>query len=409
MKIGVVGLGYVGSTTAAVLASQGNIVTGFDLDHERIEKLCNFRMPFYEFGLEETIRKAPDKLKFTTRLDELTEMEIVFITVQTPYRNGKVDLGYVMQAADEISQINKDCIIVLKSTVIPGTARLVAERTGMVVISNPEFTKEGSAIADSVSPDRIVLGGYGKAMDVMKDLWEFTKSPIIATTWENAELIKLASNAFLATKISFINEISNLCENIVGADVDIVARGIGLDRRIGEEFLKAGLGYGGSCLPKDTFVFTEFAQQKGVDLRIASAASMVNENRIPHAIDLIEKEIGGDLSSISVGILGLSFKNGTDDIRESQSIKLVKKLIPLSSKVNLYDPVVSLDLDGTENFDSEEKCIEASDIIVIATEWPQFKSVQELNCGKPVVDLRRVLDTSSFARLKSIGVGVNKN
>ena len=409
MKIGVVGLGYVGSTTAAVLASLGNIVTGIDVDHEKVEKLSNFCMPFYEPGLEEVIRKASDKLKFTTRIDKLSEMEIVFVTVQTPNRNGKVDLGYVMQAANEISKVNKDCIIALKSTVIPGTARLVAERTGMEVISNPEFTKEGSAITDTVSPDRVVLGGHGNAMDVMRELWNFTNAPVIETTWENAELIKYSSNVFLATKISFINEISNLCEKIVGADIEIVARGMGLDRRIGKEFLKAGLGYGGSCLQKDTISFLEFAQQKRVNLRIAGAASIVNENRISHAIDLIKKETCGDLSGTALAILGLSFKNGTDDIRESQSIKLVKRLIPLSGKINLYDPVAHLDLKGTENFDDEEKCIEASDIIAIATEWPQFKNVQNLSRGKPVIDLRRVVDISSIPNLKSVGVGINKN
>ena len=285
MRIGIVGLGYVGLVTAAVLANSGNSVTGVDVDVSRIQSLRAGKSPIFEPQLDERIRTAKDNLEFSSDYSKLSNSETIFLCVPTPNLVNRIDLRYVMSAASEVKKYSPSSNLVIKSTVLPGTARKVSELTGMNVVSNPEFTREGSAVHDTEKPDRIIIGG--KSVDAVKKLWEFTGSPVIVTTNENAELIKYASNAFLAVKISFINQIADLCERIPDTDVNVVAEGMGMDRRIGREFLKAGLGYGGSCFPKDTLAISSFAVENGVNLSIVNSAIQYNEERVPFLVNKI--------------------------------------------------------------------------------------------------------------------------
>ena len=287
---------------------------------------------------------------------------------------------------------------------MPGTARKVSELTGMDVVSNPEFTKEGSAVHDTEKPDRIIIGG--KSVDAVKKLWDFTGSPVIVTTNENAELIKYASNAFLAVKISFINQIADLCEKIAVTDVNVVAEGMGLDRRIGKEFLKAGLGYGGSCFPKDTVALYSFAQETGVDLSIVKSAIQYNDNRVPLLVNKIEENLD-TLDGKTVCILGLSFKDNTDDLRESRSLVIIKNLKKRGAIVKAYDPVVQ-NIDGIDISTDLSKCISTSEIVITATEWKKFSDIDPLLLkGKKVFDLRRVFDPEQVDIIMGVGIGKN--
>lgn len=403
MKIGQVGLGYVGLVNAAVLANHGNQVTGIDVDRSRIENLNNGIIPIFEPDLENYITRGRKNLVFSTDYSLLSESDAIFITVPTPNNSGKIDLSYVINAADEISKVNKSAILVIKSTVIPGTASLISERTGMKVISNPEFTREGSAIQDTEHPDRIVIGG--EPSEIVKEIWKFTNSPVLTTTNANAELIKYASNAFLATKISFINQVADLCEMIPGADVNIVAKGMGLDKRIGKEFLKAGLGFGGSCFPKDTKALIAYAESLGVDMSIVRNVYRYNENRISKIIqNAINKGIS--FQKAKVCVLGLSFKDLTNDLRESRSIVLIDELRKHGAIINAYDPVIKK-LDGVNICNDINSCIKESDIVITATEWKDFAEIPpETLKDKQVLDFRRLLDPDKYDI--KIGVGLGK-
>lgn len=406
MKIGVIGLGYIGSITAAVLASRGNEVTGVDNSDEKIHSFISGNPPIYEPELKDLLHEHFSSLTFSTAYESLKEVDAAFIAVPTPNKDGHIDISYVMEAAKSLSQVNHSCVIVIKSTVVPGTARKVSETTGMKVVSNPEFTREGSAIHDTISPDRVVIGGYDdEACELVNKTWAFTGAPVIKTTNENAELIKYASNSFLATKISFINEFANLCENIPGADVEIVAKGMGLDKRIGDRFLKAGIGYGGSCFPKDTLAIAAYAREMGSELKIVETSSSVNEGRIVHALDLIRNRSGSNLIACNVCILGIAFKDSTDDIRESQSLKLIQSLKPLVKSVNVFDSVITKEIEGTKRCNSLEECISFSDMVIVATEWPQFSKLPESTWQKIVVDLRRVLNPTEHKKFLAIGYG----
>lgn len=411
MKIGVIGLGYIGSVTAAVLADQGHQVTGIDVDSNKVKIYSSGEIPIFEPGLKNLIVKNRERISFSTSYDTIRESDVIFIAVPTPTSNGSIDLSFVEQAVDSILEVNKNSIIVMKSTVIPGTARSIGKKKGIHIVSNPEFTSEGTAIQDTVKPDRIIIGGSKKqACNVVTDLWEFTGSPIVVTTNENAELIKYASNSFLATKISFINEIANLCEVIPGSDVDIVAKGMGLDKRIGKRFLRAGIGYGGSCFPKDTQAFMDFARSKGTPIKIVEAASEVNDNRISHAIDLVLKSVNSARSQDNkIAILGLSFKDNTDDVRESQSLKLIKELVKLGFQIFAYDPVVKTSISGVKQCASIEECVSLANTVVVATEWDKFRDIVSLVKEKKVVDVRRILDPGEFPIFFAVGFGNAEN
>ncbi|MHB8372941.1 MAG: UDP-glucose dehydrogenase family protein [Thermoplasmataceae archaeon] len=404
MRIGVVGLGYVGLVTAAVLASHGNEIIGVDIIRERIEHLNTGTLPIYEPLLNERIIAARKNLNFTNQFHPLVTSDAIFICVPTPNKDNKVDLSYVFSASKTISEHGYSGPIIIKSTVPPGTARKVSEAIGNEVISNPEFTREGSAVSDTENPDRVIIGGT--ATEIARKIWEFTGASIVITTNENAELIKYASNAFLATKISFINQIADLCETIPGADVKVVAKGMGLDQRIGKEFLNAGLGYGGSCFPKDTVAISSFARDKGVDLSIIDSVISYNESRVQSLVKRVSG-ICGSLKGRNICVLGLSFKDNTDDLRESRAVALINELKKQEAVVTAYDPVVR-NYDNIKIYASIEECLSSADIVITATEWKEFREIDPaMLSNKMVFDLRRVFNTDIVDI--EMGVGIGKN
>lgn len=406
MKIGVIGLGYIGSVTAAVLAYRGHEVTAVDNVETKVNAFKNGTPPIYEPGLAKMLNDSSRNMNFSNSYSALEKAEICFIAVPTPNLEGRIDLSYVYSAVTSLKDVNPICTVVMKSTVVPGTAKQIFQKTGMTIISNPEFTREGSAILDTTSPDRVVIGGSDKkAVDLVSEIWNFTGSPVIKTTNENAELIKYASNAFLATKISFINEFANLCEKLQGADVETVAKGMGLDKRIGEKFLKAGIGYGGSCFPKDTLAISAFAREMGAPLKIVEASSQVNDTRIDHAVSIIKAACADSLSSTRIGILGIAFKDNTDDLRESQSLKLINALVELGARISVYDPVVKKRILGVTRTETADECITASDVVIVATEWPEFKKLPESARDKIVIDVRRILNPADYPNFFAVGYG----
>ena len=404
MKVGVVGLGYVGLVTAAVLAENGNSVVGIEIDREKLRILKSGKSPIFEPGLEETLNRFGERLHYSENYNDLTDCSIVYVTVPTPNRNGKIDLSYVMDAVGKILDANGNTVIAIKSTVLPGTAASILKKFSVSVVSNPEFTREGNAMDDTRKPDRIVIGCTDQnKSEKIRDLWAFTGSPFVLTSNENAELIKYASNAFLATKISFINEIANLCEKIPNSDVNTIAEGMGYDRRIAPYFLRAGIGYGGSCFPKDTQALISFARDLGDRLSVVEAAVDVNDKRVPHVADLIRRTIGSDLRGKKVGILGLSFKDNTDDVRESPAIKLIRVLEEEGAIIFAYNPVpVRIELNMPVNT-GNMKLPEDLDIIVITSEWPEFRSIEKLNLKTPVVDAKRILEPQAIPNYMGIG------
>ncbi|AAK41109.1 UDP-glucose 6-dehydrogenase (ugd) [Saccharolobus solfataricus P2] len=407
MRIGVVGLGVVGLVTGAVLADQGHEVVGVDIDQNKVKGLqCN-RSPIYEPGLDELLLKNKNRFLFTTDYSALKDVDIVFITVATPTVEGKNYIGYVLDAAKTMKPyLKRDAIVVVKSTVVPGTSRKVKQIVEREVVANPEFLKEGSAVIDTIKPDRIVIGSDSKAAgDVIENLWSFTKTVVLRTSIEEAEMIKYAANSFLATKISFINEIANLCEVIPNCDVNTIAKAIGLDKRIAPYFLNAGLGYGGSCFPKDTLAFASFARELGEELKIVEAAIKVNEERPRRAVKIME-ELLGELKGKTICILGIAFKPNTDDTRESVALKIAKLLVDIGANVIAYDPKAKTSL--VEMVSSKEECVKRSDGVIIATEWDEFRGIEHMLKDKAVLDGRRVLDPNKMSRSKYRAIGLSK-
>jgi UDPglucose 6-dehydrogenase len=398
-KISVVGVGYVGLVTAACFSDLGNQVTALDVDEKRVAGLKRGEMPIYEPGLEELVKRnvAAGRLNFTTSYkDALKDSEFVFICVGTPSGvDGEADLKYVESAARSIAEnMVTPLIVINKSTVPVGTGDWVAEIIGEAqpkpidfwVVSCPEFLREGVAIADFMSPHRTVLGSTSReAADKVAQLHLTLRSPIVITDLRTAEMIKYASNAFLATKISFINEIADICERL-GADVKEVAAGMGFDTRIGKQFLDAGLGYGGSCFPKDVKALAFMGDEMGVETRILNSVMEVNSARRTAIVEKLDEMLGG-LKGKTVGLLGLAFKANTDDMRDAPSIDIAEALLAAGAKVRGYDPVAmdvarSLLPGVTFVKDAYELAADA-DAIVVATEWNEFKNL----------DLERVRDS----------------
>lgn len=404
MKIAVIGMGYVGLVTAAVLASRGNSIIGIDIDRKRVSMLQSGKVPIFEPGLSERLSQAGSNIQFSHDYSSTDGCEAVFLCVPTPNEGNSIDLRYVFSAADSIREYNTSATLVIKSTVLPGTSRKIYERTGMNVVSNPEFTREGTAIHDTEKPDRIILGG--KSVETVKNIWEFTGAPFIVTTSENAELVKYASNAFLAVKISFINQIADLCETIPGTDVNVVADGMGLDRRIGKEFLRAGLGYGGSCFPKDTIALTSFAREQGIDMSIVESTVKYNQMRISDLAQRVNK-LAGSLKGRKTCVLGLSFKDNTDDLRESRSLLIIDELRKYGADITAYDPVIR-NVPNIKICHDLDECLSSSEIVITATEWKEFSFIDPRKLSeKMVFDLRRVFDPNTV-NLK-MGVGIGKN
>jgi UDPglucose 6-dehydrogenase len=416
MHIAVVGSGYVGLVTGACLADFGMDVTCVDKDTRKIEMLKRGEIPIYEPGLDTLVAKneKAGRLHFTTELKEAIEKSLaIFIAVGTPPKeDGSADLTYVVEVAEAVAKyMNGYKVVVTKSTVPIGTGQLIEKvitntsgKHAFSVVSNPEFLREGSAIGDFMRPDRVVIGARDpQAIAIMKDIYAplyLIETPFVITNVESSELIKYASNAFLATKITFINEVAELCE-LLGADVHHVAKGMGLDRRIGPKFLHPGPGYGGSCFPKDTKALSDIARQTGHPFQIVDTVIVVNDEVKLRMAAKIKARCGGSVAGLTIGVLGLSFKPETDDMREAASIPILRALASEGAKLRAYDPVATANarevLPASVTYCADEyEAATGADCLVILTEWNQFRSLdlerlQQVLRRKLVVDLRNVL------------------
>ena len=431
MRIAMIGTGYVGLVSGACFAAFGHRVCCVDKDASKIDGLNAGVMPIWEPGLEAIVKANAERgrLTFTTDLASAVEgAEAVFIAVGTPARrgDGHADLTFVFEAVRELAKfIGPGTAVVTKSTVPVGTGdrieQILKEEgvTEVSVASNPEFLREGAAIADFKHPDRIVVGAEDdRAQEVLREIYRplfLNRAPILITGRRTAELTKYAANAFLAVKISFINEIADLCE-AVDADVQDVARGIGLDNRIGPKFLHAGPGYGGSCFPKDTLALLQTADAAGVDQRIVRTTVQVNDDRKAQMVERVSQALGGSVSGKRVGVLGLAFKPNTDDMREAPSIPLVNALVERGAAVTAFDPVAREQAEktfsGIEFADDAYAAAAGADALVIVTEWDEFRALDLERIagslrGKVLVDLRNVYDRSEAeeAGLTYYGVG----
>jgi len=422
MNISVIGTGYVGLITGVCFAEFGLSVTCVDEDIKKIRLLKKGSVPFYEPGAKELLQRnlKAGRIHFTTSIAEAVNSSLVIlIAVGTPPRgDGSADMSHVEDVAREIARhINSYKVIVTKSTVPVGTgerlrkiiSKHLKERVDFDIVSNPEFLREGAGIEDFMRPNRVVIGASSQqAIAIMKDLYRplyLIETPFVITDVKTAELIKYTSNAFLATKISFINEIANLCE-AVGADVQVVAKAMGLDQRIGSKFLHAGPGYGGSCFPKDTLALLQIAKEKGGDLEIVKAAISVNKNQKEKMVKKIKDAIGL-LKGKTIAVLGLSFKPNTNDIREAPSLYIIKRLLKEGAKIKAYDPVA---IENTRKIfpkitfckDSYD-AVKGVDAIVIVTEWNQFRNL-DLQKIKTLVkddfffDLRNIYEPDKLRR-----------
>ncbi|QQS42429.1 MAG: UDP-glucose/GDP-mannose dehydrogenase family protein [Acidobacteriota bacterium] len=432
MHIAVIGTGYVGLVTGACFAEFGVEVTCVDVDEKKIEDLNNGVIPIYEPGLDTIVEKnsKAGRLHFTTDIKGAVESAlVVFLAVGTPPRpDGSPDMSFYRQAALDIAKaMNGYKVLVTKSTVPVGTGKWLREfvsenlahHTDFGIASNPEFLREGAAIEDFMRPNRVVIGSNEEhAIAIMKDLYRplyLIETPVVITSLEAAELIKYASNAFLATKITFINEIANLCDAI-GCDVHDVARGIGMDNRIGRKFLHPGPGYGGSCFPKDTRALTTVADKFGVETLIVDAVIEANDRQRLAMVPKIEGLVG-EFTGKRIGVLGLSFKPETDDMRESPAIEIINEIISKGASVKAYDPVAMDEakhvLPDIEYANNEYEAIEGADAMVIITEWNQFRAldmdkVKSLLKAPKIADLRNIYEPADMREMGFEYVGVGR-
>ena len=432
MHIAVIGTGYVGLVTGACFAEFGVDVTCVDVDGEKIDRLLSGVMPIYEPGLEQLVAKnvQAGRLHFTTDVRQAVEHALViFLAVGTPPKpDGSPDMSYVEAAAASVADYMNDYkVVVTKSTVPIGTGerirRLISERkktrANFGVVSNPEFLREGAAINDFMRPDRVVIGSRDEeAIAIMKDLYRplyLIEAPFVITSLEAAELTKYAANAFLATKVSFINEIANLCEQI-GCDVHDVARGIGMDKRIGSKFLHPGPGFGGSCFPKDTRALSSVAKQFDSDSLIVDAVIEVNQRQRRSMLTKIRKLVG-ELKGTNVAILGLSFKPETDDMRDAPSVDIIRGLLEAGAHIRAYDPVAKKEaskiLPDLHYAEDEYSAVTDADVLVFVTEWNQFRAldmarVRTLMRVPRIADLRNVCEPEDMRELGFEYVGVGR-
>jgi UDPglucose 6-dehydrogenase len=428
-KICVIGTGYVGLVTGTCFADLGNLVTCLDIDETRISKLHKGVMPIYEPGLQELVEQnvKAGRLIFTTDYEKaVKDAEIAFIAVGTPSGvDGEADLQYVRQAAESIADlVGSKIIVVNKSTVPVGTGDWVAEviqkrRNGRAldlnVVSNPEFLREGSAINDFMASDRVVLGSENRsAAEKVAELYSPLRCPILITDLRTAEMIKYASNAFLATRISFINEIANVCEEL-GADVKVVAQGMGLDKRIGNAFLDAGLGWGGSCFPKDVKALAHMAVLHGTHPQLLQAVMEINRNQRRRLVYKLRKAIG-NLNDATIGILGVSFKPNTDDIREAPALEVIHLLQNEGAHIQVYDPQAMENaeqvLKKVKLCENPYQVAEGADALVLVTEWNEFKQIdfsriKQLMKQPIIMDGRNLWDENTLKNMgfQYFGVG----
>lgn len=425
MKIAVVGTGYVGLVTGTCLAETGADVTCVDIDTKKIENLKKGILPIYEPGLDELVTRNVQKgrLHFSTNLGEsIHDAEVAFIAVGTPPgEDGSADLKYVLAVATEIGKtMNHHLVVVTKSTVPVGTAEKVKNAVtaslkergsdlAFDVASNPEFLKEGAAIDDFMKPDRIVVGvSSAKAEEIMHRLYKpfvLNGHPIIFMDIPSAEMTKYAANAMLATKISFMNDIANLCE-IMGADVNLVRKGIGSDPRIGNKFIYPGIGYGGSCFPKDVKALAKTAAENGHKMRILEAVEAVNEDQKSVLFNKVMNRFGGNIKGKTFAMWGLSFKPKTDDMREAPSLVIIEKLLAQGAKVVAYDPVAMNEAkhtlgDTVKYSDNEYETLKDADALLIITEWPEFRSPDFNQMGR-LLKNKLIFDGRNIYELKDM-------
>lgn len=394
MKICVIGTGYVGLVGAAIFSDWGNEVIGVDIDIDKIERIKKGEMPIYEPGLSEIVLKniSENRLFFTTSISEgVRNSDVVFICVGTPQsETGDADLSAVWKVAADIGKnLNDYKVIVTKSTVPVGTNEKIkklikenlVENVDFDIVSNPEFLREGYSVEDMKNPDRTVIGSDSeKALSIMRSLYDHLGKPILECDLRSAEMIKYASNAFLASKISFINEMAQICERS-GADVSVVSKGMGLDNRIGPRFLNAGIGYGGSCFPKDVAALYKTSTDQAYDFKLLRGVMEVNEIQKDYFVSKVVRYFGKNLSERTMGVLGLAFKENTDDIRDSVAIEIVKQLRGLGAHIKVFDPQAMFNAKKVLGETSIKYCldkyeaIENSDALVILTEWKEFANL----------------------------------
>ena len=434
MKIAVIGLGFVGLTLSSVLASRGITTIGIDSDRKKCSKIAKGIPTFFEPNLEKTLKKAlKEKLIITNKLYSINNCDFIFITVGTPEKkNGEIDLSFIKAVVSSVGKLisknKKKPIILIKSTVIPGTMKNVVlpilERNSKKkagkdfgLISNPEFLQESRAIHDTIKPHVVVLGGYRTKFmrKTEKFFSRFNPNvPIIITNHQTAEMIKYANNSFLATKISFINQIANICQGIPDTNIDDVANTIGLDPRIGNLFLNAGPGYGGSCLPKDIKAIINLSSKLGVNPTLLTAVEKINKQQISHIVTLVKQNIG-KINGKKLTILGVAFKPGTDDIRGSVSIDLVKRLLKLGAKITIHDPKAlenarKIFHDNTKYVKSVPSALKDCQCAIIMTQWKDYerinnKTIKQM-AKKFIIDTRRVLYNKNLdAKYYAIGLG----
>ena len=436
MNIAVVGLGFVGLSISSVLASKNYNIVGIDIDNQKCSNIRNGVLPLFEPGLEKILRIGlKKKLTISNNFSLIKNCDIIFVTVGTPQKsNGAIELSMIKKATTTIGQIikksKKNPIIFIKSTVVPGTTQNVIlpilekksgkkANRGFGIISNPEFLQESNAIRDTKYPHAIVLGG--KQSKYMKKAKMFFSKmhpnvPIVITNFQTAEMIKYANNSFLATKISFINQLSNICQNIPGTNIDDIAKIIGLDPRIGKLFLNAGPGYGGSCLPKDISALINFADKIGVNPMLLNAVKNTNREQVSNIVSLMKKILGG-IASKRITILGTAFKPNTDDIRDSKSIELIKKLLKNKSKITIHDPKA---IENTKKIfgkkilytTSISDALNKAQCVIIMTHWKQYDTLNNNSIKhmskKIVIDCRRVLAKKELD-VKYYAIGIGKN
>ncbi len=410
-KIAVIGTGYVGLTTGACFAHIGHDVVCADIDAEKVARLEKGDIPILEPGLDEIVFAAVNegKLKFVVGAAEAAkDCEFAYLCVPTPQDDdGSADLSYVEAAAREIAPVlPSEAVVVNKSTVPVGSTHVVEkamQRPDVKVVSNPEFLREGSAVHDFLHPDRVVIGTEDRATAVkVASLFLGLTAPVIVTDPASAETIKYAANSFLATKLSFINAMATVCES-VGADINDVVLGMGTDPRIGEQFLRPGPGWGGSCFPKDTRAMVNIAANAGYDFELLKGVINANEQQFDLVADKVEAMVGGDLTGKKVGVWGLTFKANTDDLRESPALEVIGRLQARGAKVVAHDPAIHRDLGDIKVVDSAYTAVQAADMLVVLTEWDEYRwldlpKVAELMNSPKIYDTRNILDVAAARR-----------
>jgi UDPglucose 6-dehydrogenase len=422
MRIAVFGAGYVGLVTGACFADLGHDVVVRDIVPERIAALRRGEVPIHEEGLLELLERNRERLTFTEEVAEaIDETDVVYVAVGTPPTySGDADLSAVWMVVDELPTVDRRIVVAMKSTVPVGTGESVRHRLdergleNVGYVSNPEFTAEGTAVHDFLHPDRIVIGAFEREDgDVVERLHAGIDAPVIRCDVPSAEMVKLAANAALVTRISFINEIANVCE-ATGADVLTVAEGIGLDRRIGPAFLRAGIGYGGSCFPKDSLALKQLAANSGYNFQLLNAVIEVNELQKRRVIGKLERRLG-PLRGKKVALLGLAFKPGTDDMREAPSLVLAGRLLAEGAHVSAWDPVAdaAVNLDGVEIAASALDALDGADAAVVVTEWPELRELDWAEAGarmrnKLLVDGRNMLDGNELRALGFTYEGIGR-